>query len=67
MTIEEGTYRLNSSYTDSLIRQTRLREIIKEMRTQTDKNYQEAEEARRLARLGILELRKQRGLDIRPL
>lgn len=66
MTLRAGTYRATSDYQNSSERKERLAKIGTEMRAETEKNYYLAEEERRKTRLGILELRKERGLDIRP-
>ncbi|VVB80372.1 Uncharacterised protein [uncultured archaeon] len=67
MVMQAGTYYPPSEYANSFIRRDRVRVVADEMRRETEARYICAEEARRLARKGILELRRQRGLDTRPL
>jgi hypothetical protein len=55
-----GTYRPSDEYVNSSERKERMSAIIGSMRSETDANYLKAEEERRLARLGVLELRRQR-------
>ena len=53
MKFEAGTYSRNSENYNP----ENLAKVAHDMREYTDKNFQKAEQERRLARLGVLELR----------
>ena len=68
MVLQEGTYGVNPAtpeYANSLEREERLKSVTLKIRDEASHSYQTAQEERRIARLGILELRRKRGLDTR--
>lgn len=66
MAFQAGTYARNSEYGNSSGREDRLARVVSSMRAETDESFRQAEHERHLARLGVLQLRRERGFDTRP-